>query len=195
MKNIIALCLLATLFTACKKDSEDSNTSDAEYYFIGKLDGASVKFEITPSASTEMIISNDASIDPPSCQFTYGCGMGTDFGGSNEKSITVSFPNLYDGDCGNQLVAFPELLPTGNYNYGESTGQVQVNYFDGTEGWTTIGPLESNAVFEITESETVSVGLGTAQKIKGRLSCSLYNADGIEKKLEDATFVLSYWPY
>lgn len=193
MKNIIALCLLATLFTACKKDGD--NSSDAEYYFIGKLDGVSVKYEITPSASTEMIISNDASIDPPSCQFTYGCGMGTDFGSPDEKSVDVSFPNLFDGDCGDQLVAFTGLFPAGNYGYGETTGKVQVAYFDGTESWTTTGPQESNAVFEITESETVSVGLGTAQKIKGRLSCSLYNAAGVEKKLEDAVFVLSYWPY
>ena len=97
MKNILCICLLTALLAACKKDAD--TTSDAEYYFLGQLDGAALKFEINATSDAQLVTSNDAAIGPPDCTFGYGCGIGTNFGEPNEKSSDVTCPNLFIGTC------------------------------------------------------------------------------------------------
>lgn len=191
MKSILCFCLFSILLMACKKDS---GSSDADYYFVGQLDGADLKFEITDSSSDEMIISNSSSLNPPICTYSYGCDIGTGPGTATEKSISVSFQQIFQGDCGDQLTVFPSLFPKGDYVVGEDSGNVLITYFDGTDNWTSYGVLQTGANFEITESEVVESPFGSSQKIHGKCSCILYNISGESKKLEDVSFVLSFWP-
>lgn len=192
MKNILVLCLLALPFVACKKDAD--TTSDAEYYFVGKIDGQPVNLQISPSSDAEMIIDNDGSLDPPSCTYSYGCAIGTNLGEPGEKSVTVRFPNLFEGDCGDQLSVFPGLFPAGSYPFGFTRGKVMVEYFDGAQMWTINGYSQTAATFEVTASEMIQSPLGASVKLTGRLSCTLYNEVGDTKKVENAAFALSFWP-
>ncbi len=197
MKNIICVLLLATLVAACKKDNDSPDTSSAEYYLIGQLDGADLKFEIAASSTAEMVTSNDASLNPPDdCTYGYGCAIGTGFGEASEKSIEVSFPALFSGVCGEQETAFPGLFPNGLYGFDSGTGTVLITYYDGTENWTSFGSLQDgDSFFEVKKSEVVESGFGNSQKVSGELSCLLVNFAGAEKKLEGVKFSLSFWPY
>ncbi len=198
MKNLISFFLLATLLLSCKKDKGNSpSTSNADYYFIGHLDGAELKFEITASSNAEIVTSNDASLNPPDdCTYSYGCAIGTGFAELSEKSIEVSFPALYSGNCGEQETAFPGLFPVGLFPLGEDAGSVLITYFDGTENWSSFGSLQTlgEHFFEVKASEAVESGFGKSQKVSGELSCLLVNFAGQEKKLEGVKFSLSFWP-
>lgn len=194
MKNILVICLFAALLAACKKDADTSNPT-IEYYFYGKLDGAPLKFEISDASAAGMATSNEGHLDPLGwCVYSYGCGIGTDLGGPKEKSVTVSFPDLFLDECDKQLSKFPLLFQTQVYPYGDTINMVRVTYFDGTDSWTSSGPLQTGASFEITKSETIKSEFGISQKVTGTLSCSLFNAAGAVKKLEGASFALSFWP-
>ena len=103
------------LFMSCKKDKDTTpSTSSADYYLIGQLDGADLKFEITASSAAEMVTSNAASLNPPDdCTYGYGCAIGTGFAEADEKSISVDFPALFSGVCAEQETAFPGLFNPG----------------------------------------------------------------------------------
>lgn len=186
IKNSLCFCALISLLTACHKD-----TVAAEYFFSGQLAGAPLSFEISTNSEAQMVNSNDASLNAPNCRFSYDCGIGTNFGEPTEKSISITFPNLFSGKCSDQSTSFPLLFAKKQYRYGE----VFVTYFDGTDSWTSDVALQRGGTFEITQSEVVKVGFTTTQKVSGKLSCLLFNAQGVEKKLEGASFTFSFEPW
>jgi hypothetical protein len=187
IKNLLCLCALITMMTACHKD----DTVPAEYFFRGQLAGAPLAFEISTNSEAQMATSNGASLNAPNCTFSYDCGIGTNFAEPTEKSISITFPSMFSGKCSDQSTSFPLLFVKKTYRYGE----VIVTYFDGTDSWTSVSTLQRGGTFEITQSEAVKVGFSTTQKVSGKLSCLLFNARGVEKKLESASFTLSFEPW
>jgi hypothetical protein len=196
LKNILFIGLMLLLATACKKENVATNTttSSAEFYFIGQLDSKPLKFEITTTSEAQMGIFNTSSINAPNCSFTYGAGIGTKMGEPEEKSLQVSFLALFEGKCGDQNTLFPQLFPKKGYDYGEKKDNVEIEYFDGIEKWVSVGSKQRAARFEITESESVKGFAGYFQIVTGKLSCSLFNVSGVEKKLENASFKLIFEP-
>lgn len=195
MKNILFICFLTALTTACKKDSDTNNNpgSAAPFYFVGKLDGTVVKEELAATGDVELTTSNDGSIGAPNCTFDYGCAIGSS--ASNAPYFEVSFPSLFSDDCAEESTSFPTLFHTGAWAYGENSGQVQVIYFDGTEIWSSASGVQSGATFDVTKSEKLGSSFGMSQTVGGTVSCQLYNASGAVKKLEGASFVLNFQPW
>jgi hypothetical protein len=187
IKNTLSFCALVALtMMACRKE-----TVAAEYFFTGQLAGAPLSFEIGNDPNIQMVTSNEASLNAPNCRFDYDCGIGSNFGEPTEKSVSVTFPSMFNGKCSNQATTFPSLFAKRIFKYGD----VMVTYFDGTDSWTS-NPLQQNGnTFEITESEVVKVGFSTTQKVGGKFSCILYNRQGVSKKLDGATFTLSFEPW
>ena len=90
IKNLFCLCALISLMTACHKAPVP-----AEYFFTGQLAGAPLAFEISTNSEAQMVNSNGASLNAPNCRFSYDCGIGTNFGEPTEKSISITFPNMF----------------------------------------------------------------------------------------------------
>lgn len=193
MKKLLILFLLPALFTACSKDS-DTPSSDAEYFFVGKLDGAAVKYEITGANDTEMSNSNDGSIGPPDCTFGYGCAIGSFDAG--QPYVSVDFPSLFSGDCSDEETLFPTLFRTGSWSFGDSQGQVVVSYFDGADNWTSAGGTQpAGAVFNVSSTEFMDTPFGDYMTVRGTVSCTLYGSAGASKKLEAGSFSMSFRQY
>ncbi|MBL7798777.1 MAG: hypothetical protein JNJ90_19925 [Saprospiraceae bacterium] len=193
MKKLLILLLLPALFTACSKDS-DPPSSDAEYFFVGKLNGSEVKFEITASGNNEMVNSNGGSIGPPDCTFDYGCGIGIFDPG--QANVSVDFPSLFVGDCGDEGTVFPTLFKTGNWLFGNGQGRVAVSYFDGTENWSSAGGAQpAGAVFNVSSTEFMDTPFGDYMTVRGTVSCTLYDSGGASKKLEAGSFSMSFRQY
>ncbi|MFN0016455.1 MAG: hypothetical protein ACKVU2_18085 [Saprospiraceae bacterium] len=193
MKKILLFTLLALVFVACSKD-DDSLSSDADFFFIGKLDGTAVKHELTATNETEMSNSNGGSIGTPDCIFDYGCSIGGFDPG--KTYLSVDFSGLFSGDCGTEGAIFPSLFPTGKWPFGESKGQVTVVFFDGTELWSSAkGGQASDADFTVTKSEKLETVFGQSMSIRGTVSCTLYSDSGASKKLEAGSYSLNFVPY
>lgn len=194
MRHLLFICLFAALIAACKKDS-DTNlnpTSTADFYFVGKLDGTTVKQELTATNDVELTSSNGASIGATNCTFDYGADIGSS--ATAAPYFGVSFPALFSGDCGNESSQFSGLFHTGAWTYGATTGKVEVIYFDGTEVWSSANGTQSGATFNVTKSEKVT-SFGLSQTVGGTVSCQLYSASGAVKKLEGGSFVLNFLPW
>ncbi|MBL7798775.1 MAG: hypothetical protein JNJ90_19915 [Saprospiraceae bacterium] len=193
LKKLFLLALLPALFAACSKDS-DTPSSDADYFFVGKLDGSEIKFEITASGNNEMVNSNGGSIGPPDCTFDYGCGIGLFDPG--QANVSVDFPGLFSGDCGDEEALFPTLFRTGSWSFGDSQGQVVVSYFDGADIWTSAGGTQpAGAVFNVSSTEFMDTPFGDYMTVRGTMSCTLYDSAGASKKLEAGSFSMSFRRY
>jgi hypothetical protein len=187
IKILFCFCAFAALTTACHKD-----TAAAEYFFTGQLAGAPLTFEIGTDLNVQMVTSNQASLNAPNCRFDYDCGIGSNFGEPTEKSVSITFPNMFNGKCSNQETTFPTLFAKRTFKYGD----VIVTYFDGTDSWSS-NPLQQNgSTFEITQSDVIQSGFQATQKVGGKFSCILFNAKGVSKKLDAATFTFAFeaWP-
>ncbi|MEQ1744513.1 MAG: hypothetical protein ABMA02_03740 [Saprospiraceae bacterium] len=193
MKKTLLFALLALFFVACSKD-DDTLSSDADFFFLGKLDGVAVKHELTATNDTEMSNSNGGSIGPPDCTIYYGCSIGGFDPG--KTYFSVDFPDLFIGDCGTEGTVFPTLFPVGKWPFGDSQGQVTVTYFDGIESWTSsrLGQM-SDAVFNVTKSEKMETVFGQSMSLRGTVTCTLYSGSGESKKLEAGAFSMNFVPY
>ena len=187
---MMLMCIV--LFSSCKKDSKDPDkVSDEEYYFSAKLDGQAILFEVDATGNVQMSNSIDASIGAPDCTYSYGCSMGT-FDPIDAPYFEVYFPDLFSGDCANVDQAFSGLYHTGNFAFGELTGQVIIRYWDGTDLWTSNSNGQVNASFEVTASERQDTPFGIYQKVSGKANCKVFNLSGASKKLEEVKFVMSF---
>lgn len=186
-----AMLLGILLFSNCKKDNNPDNVSDAEYYFYGKLDGQDKLFEVEATGDVQLVNSIDGSTGPDLCTFSYGCSIGT-FDPVEAPFFEVYFPDLFDGLCVNIDDDFSGLYHTGNYAFGDQTGQVLIRYWDGTELWTSDPVGQQNAQFEVTASERQETIFGIFQKVSGKANCLVFNSNGDSQKLEDVQFVLSF---
>jgi hypothetical protein len=199
MKKMLFIALTAMLMIACKKDKTVDTppiSSTADFYFVGQVDGKPLKFEISNTSVAESGIFNTGGINVPDCWFTYGAGIGTQLGESDEKSIEIDFLTFFDGKCSDQENMFPNLFPLKQYIIGENKGNVEIIYFAEGEKWSSSNPLQKNARFEITASEYIKpLDRKGIQFLSGKLSCSLFNADGKEKRLENASFTLIFEAY
>ncbi|HMX40207.1 MAG TPA: hypothetical protein PK971_01595 [Saprospiraceae bacterium] len=196
MKQLLVLCLFATLMFACKKDSDDDGntlTSNAEFYFIGKLDGTVAKQEVTATNDVLISSTNGGSVGNTDCTLSYGCAIGPSSG--LEPYFNVNFPDLFSSDCSTEGAVFHGLFHTGDWAYGNTTGKVQVLYFDGTELWSTEYGTQSGATFKVTRSEKLETIFGPSQTVGGSVSCQLYNSKGAVKKLEGGSFLLNFEPW
>lgn len=192
----LALLLCVVMFSNCKKDSNTppgDTPSQAEYYFSGKLDGQNLLYEIDATGNIEMVNTNSSSNNPPNdCAYTYGCNIGP-VSPNGTPAIDVSFPDLFTGVCADVDDEFSGLFKIGHYDYGMSSGDVLIKYWDDdAEVWNSSPGLQTNAVFEITASERRETPFGVYQKVTGTASCLLFNAAGESIKLENAKFVLSF---
>lgn len=193
LKKLLLLALLPALFAACSKDS-DAPSSDADYFFVGKLDGTEVRYEVTGANDTEMSNSNDGSIGPPDCTFGYGCAIGSFEEG--QPYFSVDFPNLFSGDCGDEQTVFPMLFPSGVWPFGDSQGKVVAFWFDGDEIWSSAGGTQAgDAVFNVSGTELLSTPFGAYMTVRGTVSCTLYHDSGASKKLEAGSFSMSFRRY
>jgi len=193
LKKLLLIALLPILFAACNKDS-DTPSSDAAYFFVGKLDGTALRYEVTGTNDTEMVNSNDGSIGPPDCTFGYGCAIGSF--DSGQPYFSVDFPSLFSGDCGDEQAVFPALFHSGAWSFGNSQGTVVVSFFDGAEMWSSAGGAQAgNAVFNVSGTEFMSTPFGVYMTVRGTVSCTLYHDSGASKKLETGSFSMNFRRY
>lgn len=185
---------LAAMFSACKKENADNGADlhiNAEYYLAAKLDGQPVLYEVGDKGDVDMTNNNPALVGSPNCTFGYGSAIGLVFP-ADAPTFEMLFPKAYTGVCNEDAQVFAALFPTGVFAYGEETEQVVVNYWDGSETWSsTLGP-QGDAVFEVTASNPAPASSGTFQKVSGKADCILYNTSGASKKLKDLRFSLSF---
>ena len=192
-KLLPILLLLPALFAACSKDS-DAPSSGADYFFVGKLDGAEIRYEVTGTNNTEMANSNDGSIGPPDCTFGYGCAIGSFDAG--QPYFSVDFPGLFSGDCSDEQAVFPTLFHSGTWPFGDSQGKVVVSWFDGADLWSSAGGTQAgDAVFNVSGTELLSTPFGVYMTVRGTVSCTLYHDSGASKKLEAGSFSMSFRRY
>ncbi len=178
----------------CKKDDDDSSDVQqptSEYYFLTKIDGQNIGYELDASGNVAMSNGTDSSIDLPFCSYSYSCAIG-DARGDDAPYFEVFFPDLFAGDCGNAATQFSGLFHTGAYAYGLTTGKVLIRYFDGTEVWVSDPTKQSGSGFEVTASQRTDTPFGAYQKVCGKGSCQLYNEAGQSKKLENVQFCMSF---
>jgi len=193
MKKLLFIALLSTLSAACSKDS-DSPASEAEYFFVGKIDGTTVKFEITPTSDFEMVTSNGGGIGAPDCTFDYGSSIGSFDPG--QTYFSVDFPSLFVGNCGDEAAIFPTLFKTGNWVFGNGQGRVVVSFFDGAEIWSTDGGTQpASAAFNVSSTEFMDTPFGDYMTVRGTVSCTLYHDSGTSKKLEGGGFSMNFRRY
>ncbi|HNM24781.1 MAG TPA: hypothetical protein PKL15_05095 [Saprospiraceae bacterium] len=193
---LLALCLAAV---SCKKDSnnDDQNTSDAEFFFLGKIDGQSVRLEVTPTNDIEMSTSNSGSIGTPNCVFGYGAFLAP-FDINAFPQAGIDFSNYFDGDCSNEETVFNSLFPTGNHAFlNEAVGGkgVQVSYIDASGVYSSAKGTQSAAQFTITKSEVANDPFGLSQTITGTMKCTLYDEFGNKKEFTDGAFRLNFRSY
>lgn len=194
LKKLLLFALLPALFAACNKDSDTPPSSNAEYFFVGKLDGTEVRFEITATGDNEMANSNGGSIGPPDCTFDYGCAIGSFEAG--QPYISVDFPSLFVGNCGDEGTIFPTLFKTGKWLFGNGQGHVVVSFFDGAELWSSAGGVQPDgAVFNVWGTEFRSTPDGVYMSVFGTVSCTLFDSTGASKKLESGSFSLNFRRY
>ena len=136
---------------------------------------------------------NGGSVGNTDCTLSYGCAIGPSSG--LEPYFNVNFPDLFSSDCSTEGAVFHGLFHTGDWAYGNTTGKVQVLYFDGTELWSTEYGTQSGATFKVTRSEKLETIFGPSQTVGGSVSCQLYNSKGAVKKLEGGSFLLNFEPW
>lgn len=192
---LLALCLAAV---SCKKDSnnDDQNSSDAEFFFLGKIDGQSVKIEVTPTNDIQMSTSNSGSIGTPNCVFDYGAFLAS-FDLNAFPQAGVDFIGYFNGDCADQETQFNSLFPTGSHPYSnETVGNkgVQVVYIDASGVYSSAKGTQSAAQFTVTKSEVANDAFGLSQTISGTMKCTLYDEFGNKKELTDGSFRLNFRP-
>lgn len=190
LRLMAALLLSTLLFANCKKDKNDDDdlNPSTEYYFVGKFDGQNLIFEVDDQGSIGMANSISGSAGPVTCVYSYGCSV-MDFNLTDAPFAEVEFPDLFVGDCADIETEFPNLFRLGSYDYGT---EVVVRYFDGKDLWESAPAGQNAPVFNVTLSEPTESPFGIYQKVGGDISCILFNATGESKKLENASFVLSF---
>ncbi|MCC7505640.1 MAG: hypothetical protein IT259_10075 [Saprospiraceae bacterium] len=200
MKHHLLLFLTLFLaFTACKKDKndDDQNTSDAEFYILGKVDGESFRLEATPTNDIEMSTSNSGSIGTPNCVFDYGAYLGA-FDQNVFPQSGIDFISYFDGDCADEETLYNDLFPTGAQAFlNEAVGGkgVQVVYIDASGFYSSAKGAQSGAQFTITKSEEANDIFGLSQTITGTMKCTLYDEFGNKKELTDGSFRLNFRSY
>lgn len=191
LKALGFLGVLLTYLSACTKEPNTvlAPVSTADFYMIGNLDGVDARQEVSNQTSTQIAHFNDYGQGVDYCTFGYGCALGTF--GDTDPMFQVSFPQLFSGDCNLQKSKFHGLFRTGAWQYGASTGKVEITYFDGKESWSTsFGRQPKTAFFKVRSSYMV----GDSQTLGGTFSCKLYNASGAFKIFENGRFVLNFKP-
>lgn len=191
LKPLGLLGLLLVFMSACTKEPNTvlAPVSTADFYMIGNLDGVDARQEVSNQTQVQIAHFNDYGQGVDYCTFGYGCALGTF--GDTDPMFQVSFPQLFSGDCNLQKTNFHRLFHTGNWQYGASTGKVEITYFDGKESWSsTFGKQQETAFFKVRSSYAV----GESQTLGGTFSCKLYNTAGAFKTFENGRFVLNFKP-
>ena len=191
---LVTLFLVALSFASCKKDPKTSTPSEAEFYFQAKIDGQDVAIEFLPTNNVELSSSNDGSIDPPYCNYSYGAFIGP-AEVADGPIAGIDLNQFFIGDCGNEQAVFNNLFPTGNYPLGNPLSfskNVEVKFSDDSGFYrSNIGP-QSGAKFTITDSQAANDAFGLSQTISGTFQCTVWDDFGGQKVLTDGVFKLPF---
>ena len=194
-QNYLFAFFLAVLSIAsCKKGPKTAEPSAAEYYFLATVDGKEINIELLATNNVEITSSNDLSIDPPYCNYSYGAFIGP-AEVADGPTGGIDLNQFFIGDCGNEEAQFNSLFAVGNYPLGNPLSfskNVEIKYTDESGFYrSNIGP-QSGAHFSITESKSANNAFGLSQSVSGTFECTVYDDFGHEKVLRDGVFKLPF---
>jgi hypothetical protein len=186
----------ALLWTSCNPDDsmdppDDPSTPEVEFYFNAKIDGQSIKLEVTTLGNVNAGVSTGGSFGTDTCKIDYG-GFLYNFN-DDYPYLGADFNMHYIGSCADEGDVFHDLFPVGSYPFYQSsdpnTPGVQIGYTSANDVYFNSGDgPQSNWSFVLTDSEPESTIFGEYQKVTGTVTCTLYSDTGDVVELTEGEF-------
>jgi hypothetical protein len=183
MKNLLIICAVAFLFSACgKKESSLPPISTFPYYFSANINGSVVKYEADDHSRYDCDISQPTNGLYPSDYDIYEGTMILDQQDLGRNSIGVHILKYYDHYPSTEEKT--SMIHLGSYAYGygnvssNTINGASITYLDDSGNmWSSeLGP-QTGSSFNITE--LVNNPDGTSAEIfRASFSCKLYDGMG-----------------
>ncbi|HEY9001949.1 MAG TPA: hypothetical protein VIM89_11395 [Mucilaginibacter sp.] len=187
-KIAVALFLVASLFSMCKKDSKnDSTVSNTEYYVQGTLNGQKWNWQV-PADWNGFIVGTSSSLSNDQGTMTGGfTALVSDNSHSFKPQLGIEFKTISLPIGSDGTTAFDNFFTTGTWSYASDltyaadTKSIVISYTDNTgKTYSSIG-LQNGSSLTVQSATPVSGSVYNADsgfKIKLSFSCILYPTDG-----------------
>lgn len=214
MKNLYIFILLGLIFSC--SSSEDAPPVDITpatllVYTTANIDGVAFDAQISTDVTVQSDYGTSYSYQPQQNQ-NGGCDN-INYSASLYPTFNEALPYVGVGfnrfiieqnrDCFEELDYFDQLFPIASYDYstGEYNYGVTVEYATKSDGsgifYTSYGPQDSSASFEVTAIEAYDCGFNECMFLTGTFTCKLYNSQDTTDTVEvtNGTFKLSFKSY
>lgn len=187
IKITLALFLILSLFSACKKESKNGgNTPTSEYYFKGNLNGKATDWEATTTgtgwaAGSRATLSNDAG------DISGGItALLTDIP-SQQPQFGIEFKTFNKGVDADVTTVFNSFVKTGTWAYASTndytigTKSLVIYYTDSNGNqYSSIGSQTGSGanVLSVTQVTGDAYNIDAGLRIKLTFNCTLYPVSG-----------------
>ncbi len=187
IKLAVALMLVASLFSMCKKDSKKGTTPSTEYYVQGTLNHQTLNWQV-PADWTGYVIGSRSSLANVQGTLTGGItALVSDNSHSFQPQLGIEFKTISIPMGSDVVTVLSNFLAAGSWtcasdlNYTAGTKSVVVYYTDNTgKTYSSVG-VQNGSSLTIQSATPVSGSVYNADpgfKIKLSFSCILYPTDG-----------------
>ncbi|CAN5627501.1 hypothetical protein BH11BAC2_BH11BAC2_05330 [soil metagenome] len=193
MKKITSYvcCLIIAIATlsGCKKDSSSSNSSNADYYFVGKISGTSVRYEIKSSSTFQTATSAGGFLatPPDTSEHAYEGGIYDAADVDEVPYVGINFQTVRWVDYAQSDSLFLAHFTTGSKSFlttsdvgpdGVSISYEASNFYYSSVGAVGISQPASNSVNVISvEKVPAALGMNAYVNVKAEIKALLYEYD------------------
>jgi hypothetical protein len=188
IKLTLVLFLTVLLFSRCKKDSaknDNTNTTNAEYYFKGTLNGTALNWQVNDALNT-WVEGSSATLSNDQGNISGGITALISAGNGFQPQFGIEFKTYNKPAADDYTTVFSGFVKTGswaystNASYAVGTKAIVIYYLDASgKEYTSVGGQSGSTANVITITPiAASLGRNDAQKIKLTFNCTLYPADG-----------------
>src|SRR5579872_7111283 len=178
-----ALFLVLSLFSACKKDSNNgSNTSTSEYYFKGTLNGKATDWEATTTGNG-WATGSSSSLSNNAGEISGGItALLTNFP-AQQPQLGIEFKTFDKGANADATTVFNGFVKTGAWAFASTTDytigtkSIVVYYTDSSGNqYSSIGSQTGSSanILSVTQVTGDAYNADTGLKIKLTFNCTLY---------------------
>jgi hypothetical protein len=189
IKIILILSLWITLFSACKKDSNNngkSSTSTAEYYFKGSLNGTATDWEATITG-TGWTAGSSAALVNDQGDISGGITAELTYFPAQQQVFGIEFKTFDKGPDADAATVFNGFVQAGAWAYASTTDYIKatksiVIYYTDSNGnqYSTIGSQTGSTANVVSAIQVTGDAYNSdaGLKIKMTFTCTLYPVSG-----------------